>query len=77
MTYQLIDGRITSRADQRAPERCQQCRYKGASLAPNATGQLTCSLCDPTGWDVPLAPKRGGAASALIQAVGPDVWFRP
>ncbi|AMT69284.1 MULTISPECIES: hypothetical protein [Mycobacteroides] len=74
-THQLIDGRITSRADRLAPERCQRCGYRGASLAPNANGRLTCSLCDPTGWDVPLAPKRGGAA--LILAVGPDAWFRP
>ncbi|RIT59364.1 hypothetical protein [Mycobacteroides abscessus] len=77
MSYTICDGRITSRADRLAPERCQRCGYRGASLAPNATGQLTCSLCDPTGWDVPLAPKRGGAASALIQAVGPAAWFRP
>lgn len=77
MSYQFIDGRITSRIDRLAPERCQLCDYRGASLAPNATGKLVCSMCDPDGWDVPLAPKRGGAASALIQAVGPDVWFRP
>lgn len=76
-THQLIDGRITNRADQLAPERCQQCHYKGASLAPDATGALVCSQCGPAGWDVPLAPKRGVAASALIQAVGPDTWFRP
>lgn len=77
MSYTICDGRITSRADRLAPERCQQCGYRGASLAPNGTGALVCSVCDPTGWDVPLAPKRGGAASALIQAVGPAAWFRP
>ncbi|SKQ83635.1 Uncharacterised protein [Mycobacteroides abscessus subsp. abscessus] len=58
MTHRFIDGRITSRIDQLAPERCQHCRYKGASLAPNATGQLTCSLCDPTGRDVPEVLER-------------------
>ncbi|SKZ61160.1 hypothetical protein [Mycobacteroides abscessus] len=56
--HQIIDARITSRADRLAPERCQQCRYKGASLAPNHTGQLTCSLCDPTGRDVPEVLER-------------------
>ncbi|SHW96634.1 hypothetical protein [Mycobacteroides abscessus] len=56
--YQLIDGRISSRADQLAPERCQRCGYRGASLAPNGTGALVCSLCDPDGWDIPRAPKR-------------------
>lgn len=53
MSYRFIDGRITSCADQLAPERCQQCGYRGASLAPNDSGRLTCSLCDPGGWDVP------------------------
>lgn len=72
MSYTICDGRITSIADQRAPERCQRCGYRGASLAPNATGTLVCSLCDPDGWDVPRC-----TASALIQAVGPDTWFRP
>lgn len=52
MSYTICDGRITSIADQRAPERCQRCGYRGASLAPNATGTLVCSLCDPDGWDV-------------------------
>lgn len=51
-THQIIDGRITSRADRIAPERCWSCGYRGASLAPNHNGQLTCSLCDPDGWDV-------------------------
>lgn len=74
MSYTVCDGRITSRTDRLAPERCQRCGYRGASLAPNDHGQLTCSLCDPDGWDV---PKRGSAASALMQAVGPCVWFRP
>lgn len=58
MSYTIRDGRITSPADRLAPERCQHCRYKGASLAPNATGQLTCSLCDPDGWDVPAELER-------------------
>lgn len=49
-TSTIIDGRITSRIDRLAPERCQQCHYKGASLAPSANGKLVCSKCEPAGW---------------------------
>lgn len=65
MSYTICDGRITSRLDRLVPERCQQCHYKGASLAPNGTGALVCSVCDPDGWDVPLAPKRGAEVTRL------------
>lgn len=54
MRYEMRDGRWFNWADRVDPERCQLCGYRGAAVAPNAAGVLTCSICDPNGWpDIP------------------------